>query len=420
MRITLQSRPRKILLLAGVVLILAVYVGAAGREFLAAFLSERRDLTSLQRAVRLDPGDADYSYLLGRNFWLVQRDPASAVPAFRAALALNPHKARNWFDLAAAYELLGYTQGEGDALEHAIQADPTTPSIAWQAANFYIVQGDTANALKEFRVVLSYDPDLTIAAIDQCWKIEPDVDALLRDVIPPISSVDASFLDFLVSKNAIDAAKKVWMQIVELNQPVERRYVIDYIRGLLLASDVDEARQAWQQSVTLSGLGPYQPTPSNLVVNGDFGLDILNGGFDWTYTPSAQVSLELDPTQTHSGNRSLLITFDAHAIEDVGIRQLIPVLPSTNYEFSAYFKVEDLAGAGAPRFIFQDVYDQTVYFVSEDLKDAAFWKQVGGSFVTGPKTKLLVLRVQRFPANDPIKGKLWIDSIRLTQKVPGL
>jgi hypothetical protein len=61
--------------------------------------------------------------------------------------------------------------------------------------------------------------------------------------------------------------------------------------------------------------------------------------------------------------------------------------------------------------------DGTTYFASEDLKDAAFWKQVDGFFVTGLKAKMLVLRIQRFPAG-PIKGKLWIDSIRLVQKAP--
>ena len=417
MRIYLQSRARKVLLLGASLLLATAYTGLAGARFVAAFLSQRGDLASLQRATHVDPQDAEYHYLLGRYFWLVLRDPDLAVPAFRAAVALNPYAAPYWFDLAAAYELMGYTQGETDALEHAIQADPTTPSIAWEAANFYIVQGNTHDALKEFRVVLANDPDLIIAALDKCWRIEPDVDALLRDVLPPMSTVNSSFLKFLLSKNEMVAASKVWAQMTRLNQPVEKSCVFDYIRSLILAGDVDKARLVWHQSATLSALTSYQPTPSNLVVNGDFGMDVLNGGFDWTYIPSTQVSLELDPTQFHDGTRSLLINFDARSIEDVGIRQLIPVQPNTRYEFSAYFRVEDLAGAGGPRFLFQDLYDGTTYFASEDLKDAAFWKQVDGFFVTGPKTKMLVLRVQRFPAG-PIKGELWIDGIRLVQKAP--
>ncbi len=65
------------------------------------------------------------------------------------------------------------------ALEHAIQADPTTPDVAWEAANFYLVQGDEAKALREFRVVLQNEPTLADPAIQFCWRINPDVDALL-------------------------------------------------------------------------------------------------------------------------------------------------------------------------------------------------------------------------------------------------
>src|SRR5205807_7769607 len=43
------------------------------------------------------------------------------------------------------------------------------------------------------------------------------------------------------------------------------------------------------------------------------------------------------------------------------------------------------------------------------------WKQVSGIFTTGPGTKLLIFRVQRVPARSPIRGKLWIDDIRLVR-----
>jgi hypothetical protein len=59
------------------------------------------------------------------------------------------------------------------------------------------------------------------------------------------------------------------------------------------------------------------------------------------------------------------------------------------------------------------LYTETTFFASDELKDADFWKEVGGTFTTGPDTKLLLLRIQREPPGMPIKGKLWIDSVRL-------
>ena len=197
---------------------------------------------------------------------------------------------------------------------------------------------------------------------------------------------------------------------------MQRQHVFDYFRYLIAAREVDQARTVWQQAATPCDLTAYQPTAQNLVINGDFSLNVLNGGFDWLYQKSPQVSLALDPTQSHSGQRSLLIGFDARGIDDAGIRQLIPVHPNASYDFSAYFKAENIQGAGGPRFAIQDVYTGTLYFASEELKDADSWKPVSGAFTVGPNTKLVVLRVQRIPAGSPIKGKLWIDEIRLTEK----
>jgi tetratricopeptide (TPR) repeat protein len=415
MRIPLSSRSRRVLLLLVSAFVIVAYCGFTLTEFLAADFSRKIDLVSLQRATRLQPGNADYQYRLGRYFWLMQRSPEPAAQSYRVAVALNPHKARYWFDLAAVYQFLGDTAGQKDALEHAIAADPTTPDVAWEAANLYLVQGETDKALKEFRVVMENDPYLPQAALQLCWRAEPDVDALLENVVPPMSSVYLSFLDLLVSKKETAGAAKVWARLAQLHQSVETRRVFDYMRYLIGQKDVDQANLVWEQSASLCGLSAYQPSARNLVINGDFGLTVLNGGFDWLYHESNDVSLALDPTQFHTGHRSLLISFDSdrRGIEDVGVRQLIPVQPNATYDFSAYFRSENIQGAGGPRFAIQDLYSEATYFVSDFLKDADSWQEVSGTFTTGADTKLLVLRVQRFPADRPIKGKLWIDGVRL-------
>jgi hypothetical protein len=418
MRIPLSSWSKRVLLLLVSILVVVAYCGFTLTEFLAAEFSRKIDLVTLQRSIWLQPGNADYRYRLGRYFWLVERSPEPAVQSYRAAVALNPHKARYWFDLAAVYQFLGDTAGQKDALEHAIVADPATPDVAWEAANLYLVQGETDKALREFRVVLANDPYLPPAALQLCWRVKPDVDALLRDVVPPNAYL--SLLDLLVSKKETSAAAKVWTQLAQLHQPIESRYVFDYMRYLIGQREVDQANLVWQQSASLCGLSAYQQSAKNLVINGDFGLTVLNGGFDWLYHQSNDVSLALDPTQFHTGHRSLLISFDTggRGIEDAGVRQLVPVQPNTTYDFSAYFRSQGIQGAGGPRFAIQDLYSETTYFASDPLKDADSWQEVTGTFTTGAETKLLVLRVQRFPADRPIKGKLWIDGVSLVPAAP--
>jgi len=416
MEISLKSAGRKRLVIGAAAALCLVYLFLAGRLFVGSLFGERAELASFQRAVSLDPGNADYRNHLGRYYALVARDPDAAIAPYRAAVQLDPHSARYWFDLASAYQILGDVSNQTLALEHAIQADPTTPDVAWEAANFYLVQGDDAKALREFRVVLQNEPTLADPAIQFCWRINPDVDALLRDVVPPEADAYLAFLNLLMRKQETAGTAKVWAALVATPQTFELRYVNGYLQYLFNHKDVDQARLVWQQAAPRFGLSAYVPSGRNLIVNGDFSLEILNGGFDWQYEKQQSVTLTLDPSDFHGGHRSLLTTFDGPGVNDAGVRQFIAVQPNSSYDFSAYYKNGEIEGAGAPHFTIQDVYTKAVLYDSDELKEAGFWKSATGEFTTGDDTKLVILHVRRLPEGSPIRGKLWVDDFRLTAK----
>jgi tetratricopeptide (TPR) repeat protein len=416
MEMLLNSASRKRLVIGAGVALCLIYVLLAGRLFVASVLAEKPELASLQRAARLDPGNADYRNHLGRYYALVARDPGAAIEPYRAAVQLNPHSARYWFDLASAYQVLGDISNQTWALEHAIEADPTTPDVAWEAANFYLVQGDDEKALREFHVVLENEPTLANLAIQFCWRINPDVDVLLRDVVPAKSPAYIAFLNLLMTKEQTAATAKVWAALIASSETFELRYVNEYLQYLLNHKDVEQARLVWQQAAPRFGLSSYLPTRNNLIVNGDFSLDVLNGGFDWQYQKQRSVTLTLDPSDFHGGHRSLLIAFDGPGVNDAGIRQFIVVQPNTLYEFSAYYKNGELEGAGGPHLTIQDAYTQAVLYDSDELKEAGFWKSATGEFTTGDDCKLLVLHIRRLPEGSPIRGKLWVDDFRLVAK----
>jgi tetratricopeptide (TPR) repeat protein len=416
MKIELASPARKIAFSAACLLLVTVNLALATKQFLAAYFSSNLNLVSLQRAVRLEPGNADYQYRLGYYFLQTQHEPEAAAHFLKSATALNPYNSHYWLALSRTYKLLANRSQQSNALQHAIAVDPSTPSVASEAANTYWSEGETEDALREFRAVLRTDPNSSPETLDRCWRIKPDVDALLRDVVPRNPDAYSSFLDLLISRNQPAAAATVWAQMARLQQPVETRHVFGYVQYLIIQRDVAQARQVWRDAAILSDLSEYQPSPENLVVNGDFSLTALNGGFDWRFWKSTDVSLALDPTESHSGHHSLSIVFDSAGMEDVGIQQFIPVEPNSRYRFSAHFKSDDIKGAGGPRFLLQDQFTGANYFVSEELKNADYWKQVGGTFSTGADTKLLVLRIERVPAGNAIRGKLWIDGVRLTQE----
>jgi tetratricopeptide (TPR) repeat protein len=418
MKIPFRTPARKRLTAALAVALAIAYVGLCASQFVAAWFGNRIELGSLEKAAWLDPGDASYRNHLGRYFDLVAREPASAVRQYKIAVALNPHSARYWFDLAGAYQVLGDVTNQTAALERAIQADSMTPDVAWEAANLYLVQGDTEKALHEFRVVLAGDTSLAEAAIQSCWRIKPDVDALLRDVVPQRNDAYTAFLALMETKQETAGAAKVWNALMETHQSFEVRHAYTYFRYLIRQKEVDQAVQVWQQIAIRFGLSSYLPSASNLIVNSSFSFDVLNAGFDWQYQKQSSVALTLDPSDSHGGRRSLLITFDGQGIVDAGIYQLVPVQPNTTYKFSGYYKngEGELEGAGGPHFTIQDMYSQATYYDSDELKDAGFWKSVDAEFTTSSDCKLVVLHVRRLPEGSPIRGKLWIDDFHLTRK----
>jgi len=174
------------------------------------------------------------------------------------------------------------------------------------------------------------------------------------------------------------------------------------------------AQQAWRQLASLDpSLSPYLASPSNLVVNGGFEEKILDGGFDWIYVAKPHVDVAIDTSEFHSGARSLSISFDGRNPGDAGIYQFIPVKPNTEYKFTAAYRTEDILTASGPRFSISDAYSDISYLLTDDVMGTSPWRQQQSQFRTGPSTDLLLLRVARQPAAPLIKGKLWIDDLRL-------
>jgi tetratricopeptide (TPR) repeat protein len=413
MAIPLSNR-RRWQLAVGLVPLAVIYLFLAGTEFAASVFGSRAELPSLQRAVRLSPGNADYRHRLGRYFALVAGDPQSAIDSLRSAVALNPYDAHYWFDLAGADQVTGDLAGQRAALERALQAEPTAPDVAWEAANFFLVDGNIDRALREFRVVIENDDSLVDDALRACWRIRPDTDALLRDVVPTRSDSLISFLGLLQSKRETEAAIKTWERLAQLHEKFQNRYLYGQVGYLIDVRRPDAALSAWEQTADTLGLSAYLPTEDNLVVNGDFSLDILNGGFDWTYENRTGVEPLLDPSEFHQGHRSLSLNFEGPGISDAGIQQLIPVHGATTYDFSAYYKSKEFEGAGGPQIVLRDAYTGVPLYASDPLKDADFWKEVHSKVTTPDSTNLLKLAIERFPAGSPIKGKLWLDGFELS------
>jgi tetratricopeptide (TPR) repeat protein len=414
MKLELKNTALKLFLLLSVSFCIVLFLTASALQFFASVFSERSDLSSLERAVRLQPYNAESHYRLGvaSSF----SNPKAAAQALRAAVSLDPYDARYWLALARVESALGDLQSQDTSLQNALKMGPTDPSVLWEAANTYFSRGEMQETLDQCRRLLADDGDLFGSALPFCWRVKPDADLFVSRLLPHKVDGYISFLDLLISKQDTSATAKAWEQLVEIGQPVSRPRVFQYVRYLIEQKRPDLAAQVWRQAGPLADLSSYQPSHINLIVNGDFDLPVLNGGFDWSYEKSRNISLALDPMQHEVGKRSLSISFDGAQIEDAGICQLVPVRPNATYDFSANFRAQQMEGAGGIRFVLQDAYDGMIFFAGNNMTNTDEWQRVNGTFTVGPDTHLLIARLQRVPAGDVIKGKLWIDGVRMVEQ----
>src|SRR3954447_9935758 len=101
MQISLAPPARKYLFLTLCGLAAACLTWSAASDCAASYFADKLDPINVQRAIRLEPQNAEYQFRLGHYYSLVDRDPAAAVKTLEIATSLNPHKSRYWLELAS-------------------------------------------------------------------------------------------------------------------------------------------------------------------------------------------------------------------------------------------------------------------------------------------------------------------------------
>jgi hypothetical protein len=253
-------------------------------------------------------------------------------------------------------------------------------------------------------------------ALQICWHATYDID-MMSDALAPTPIVFLEFLKLLIDERNTGAAEKIWSRLIAQQQPFDPQLATAYFEYLIAQHDVEAANAAWNDLARINpSFRPYRLSAANLVVNGGFDEKLLNMGFDWRYEGHPHVTLALDGEVFHGGSRSLSITFDGGAVVDSGLSQFIRLDPHTLYDFSAYVRTDDIFAAHGPQFVISDAYTKNPLLLTQELLGTAGWKQVSGSFRTGPSTDLVSLKIMRASGAERITGRLWIDDVIMTRQ----
>jgi len=249
-------------------LIVALWLSFFGvRSGIAGRAADGDTVGDLRWAVRLEPRNPEFWYRLGhyQQFNLEQPDIVTSVESYQKAVTLNPGYTEAWLDIGTAYELDGNNAAAQDAFSRAKKTYPASAEVAWRYGNFLLREGMLPEAFAELRLALRADPRRAGAVFSRVYRADPDIDAILNDLLPPVPDVYVDAIAEAVDSQQLAVAQTMWMRLMKLNPHLQLWQFDKFVGALQAHRDYDAARQVWDQGTSTMELPPLiQPRDSVL------------------------------------------------------------------------------------------------------------------------------------------------------------
>src|SRR6267143_1261856 len=375
-----RESTERILLRIGLPLALLFSIYLAGRRAIGELYFRKGVPASIQIAIRWDSDNPQYYDALGTltHLYGITGNLNESVQSYENATRLSPYDAHFWSDLGAAYDWAGRTNDALSAFKRAIKLFPNSPEINWRFANFSFRAHKPPEALRSLQVVLAGNGPAQRDVFRLAVSATRD-NRVILEMLPLRSSVFFDYLNFKMGAGDVMAAEQVWLRLLQLKLPFDLPQAFPYLDALIQHREPDRLVAAWS---ALAERFPSQIGPlvkgSNLVANGSFEHDILNGGLDWREVRVGGVVVSLDSQDAFEGTRALRIQFNGERNLDYGhVFQYVAVQPNRRYQFSGAIRVKGITTDSGPRFQVFDAFDMGKLFLStENTLGTSGWSSV--------------------------------------------
>ena len=409
------------LLVVALAILLSVWLSFfAVRSAVAQYGAEGITDRGLQLAVRLEPGNPDYWYLLGRNqqYNLEHQDSRSAEASYKKAIALNPLNTNAWLELATAYELDGNFEGARTAYIHARESYPISADVSWRYGNFLLRQGDRIHAYTEMRRAIEADPQRAAVAFSRAYRLNPNMEEILEQLLPASPGVYLDVITQALRDKQLAVAETVWNELIALH-PRLGMINMGLVGALLEARDYAAARRVWDQGVATMNLPPLLQSPGSVVWDPSFESGINDSFFSWRFKPIDQgVSIGFGRSEKLTGIQSLRLSFDGKHNPDLNAACILAIVqPKTTYHFAGWIKTNNITTENGIEFqVFSPDDHQSLILKTQELHGTLPWTLVEGTW-TAVDTHQVQVCVTREPSDNPevrISGTAWVDDVTLT------
>lgn len=390
----------------------------------AAWATYERELETgegLERAAKLEPGNARNWYLLGRflQYDLEQQDSARAIDTYRHALAIDPNSADTLLELGTAYELNSDIAAAHTAYARAKAVYPASADVSWRYGNFLLRQGELPPAYFEIRRAVVADPNRAAEAFTRCYRANPDADFILKEVLPP-SAIGYAGVIREIADEQTDIAMKVWVKLAALHPHLDPRDVYPLVNALLQHRRYAEARRVWNEGMSFTDAGSAIVDPGAMVWDGGFESGLNGNDFAWQFdTLRAGVQTSFDSRTRHSGKQSLRLSFDGkHNVKLENICTLAVVEPKETYFLSGWIQTDKLT---SDQGVGLRIGAESAPAKTPAILGSTPWTLVETKWTADGDAHIAGICVNRDPSERTegrIRGTAWIDDVSLTRAAP--
>src|SRR5262249_31194745 len=157
----------------------------------------------------------------------------------------------------------------------------------------------------ELKLTLRSDPRRAGAVFSRVYRADPDIDAILNNLLPAVPDAYISAIGEAVDSQQLAVAETMWMRLFTINSQLGIGGFNKIVSALLNNGDYEAARGVWDKGMATMRLPPLIQPQGSVLWDPSFESGITNEPFAWSFKPLEEgVHTEYDPQEKLSGKQS--------------------------------------------------------------------------------------------------------------------
>lgn len=393
-----------------------------GNTFAEYFNPTESSFDVARRAVAMAPNDPlthwRIAQLAEEDFRLDQL--AEAIAEYEKAVSLSPYDYRYWTSLGTAYERAGETSKAEHALKRAVELAPSYAYPHWFLGNLYLRNARYDEAFAELRRASEADSELLPQLFSLIWEVYKDDPEALKNAVGQTPVARATFAEYLLTRQRFEEGLRIWDGLTSEEKKTNKYTAEQMIKTLRNNLKFHDALRVWNDIA----IEKYRAEIAR-IFDGSFEEPVSSENlFGWQVKSAHQMQIGVDPNKSHGGARSLKLVFQVRAnVETVGVSQLVPVSPETEYDFECFVSTNKLETGSAPQVVILEAGTEALLASSAMAPGGTNdWTRINLPFKSGEKTEAVIVRIVRVSCSNeetpvcPIFGSVWYDDFSIKRR----